>query len=84
MPAEENKKSKTLRCFKTKIKTNKTTQGKAFITDLFKILLGLKICGERVETPLITPIPDLQRPCETMSFQYTEAAVLIWFIKRLS
>ena len=38
-------KFKTFRCLKTKFKTITTTQGNTFTIDLFKILLGSKICG---------------------------------------
>ena len=42
-PAHENYKLNTFRCLKTKFKTNKITRGNAFITDLSKNYLCLKI-----------------------------------------
>ena len=41
--AGENYKFKNFSCLKTKFEANKTTQGNAFITDLSKIFLALKI-----------------------------------------
>ena len=42
-PAHENYKLNTFICLKTKFKTNKVTRGNAFITDLSKNYLCLKI-----------------------------------------
>ena len=59
-PAGVNWKFKTFRWLKTKFKANTAAQGNAYITDRFKLILGLTICGElKSPKPLECYGPDM-------------------------